>query len=487
MSLTLDTHLMIIFIAATLLGVVAVPGSIILASHFKIYSPIDFRRKNKERIPLLGGLAIFIAFTITSIFFPYSKGFYIALCGIPIVVCGILDDLIELSSKIKFLAQSVSVGLFLCFLEPQTLVLQQMGFSEAASFALTAFWMVGVVNAFNLIDGMDGLAGGTALIAATTFIFMTYGTPWAPVATTIAGASLAFLIFNSPPARIYLGDAGSTFLGFALASLASVIPLPVAKPLWLTAPLLVLALPQMDTVLAMYRRARLGISLFRGDHDHIHHKLLKIGLSKRRSLFVIYGVCIYASAAALAIFHSPRIGNALTILALTVPALCALLSGIFFTHLRLANQVSSYSQTLIQKYFQINHQIHYDDEQFASIVFDLLPYYKELQQRGILTVDKFISAFSRIVEKQSPERPVFMMGSYSVVIMLPTDQRTHNMKQSLINEFYTLIRDFEIVKNDNVVPEGVYYYSHEHKPAEFNLLMSRQQGANKPKRRARVA
>lgn len=469
-TLKIDLQLVLVFATSLAFGLALVPGSIILAAKLKAYSTVDFRRKNRQKVPLFGGLAVYLATLLTSTLFPTSYALTICLCALPIVVVGVLDDVKELSSRPKFLAQLTAVTLLLYFREPGVLVLEQVGLSPWAANLATGFWIIGVTNAFNLIDGMDGVAGGVAVIATLSFALMGMWSPLTPFSLMVAGATLAFLFFNWPRAKIYLGDSGSTFLGFALSSIASQVPLPTPHFLWVTAPMFVIAFPQVDAVMAMYRRARLGLSLFKGDHDHIHHRLQKIGLSVRKSLGVIYGAGFYCSVTALALYYTSNMKFALLVLFLTISALCAFLGGIHFVQLRLAQQVSGYSQTLIQKYFQLQDQFVFDPANFSALVFDLLPYYKELQQRGILTVDGFISALARLVEKRCPQARIHMIGSYSLVLLL-SDKEEYQAKK-LIADFRSLLEDLEILRNHKTIPEGVDWYTHDERGEDFLSLIS---------------
>lgn len=463
------------FLIALAIGLILVPGMLVIASRLKVLSQVDFRRKNAHRIPLMGGFAIFGSFLITSYFFPQSQTSFIALCALPLILSGIVDDWKELGALPKFLAQIAAVSLFLYFRNPEVLVLEQVGLPTWLANILTAFWMIGVINAFNFIDGMDGVAGGVAFIAALTLAFMTQHRDFSLMGTMIAGASLAFLFFNFPKAKIYLGDAGSTFLGFSLAALAAQTPLRHVHILWATAPMYVLAFPQMDALLAMYRRAFNGISLFKGDHDHIHHLLQKIGFSVRQSLAIIYGVTIYCSITAVFLFYTSNTKFALATLFLTTAALISVLGGLYFIQLRLAQQVSGYSQTLIQKYFQVSEDLIYDNQYFSAMILDLLPYYKELQQRGIVVVDHFISSLSRIIERRCPQAQVQTVGSYSIVLLFSKQHLEENteLKSKLIGDFYSLINNFGIVRNLSDIPEGIQTYSEKENSLEFQNLLER--------------
>ena len=470
MLVKIDLNLILNFITSLTLGLVFVPTSIILASRLKAYSPTDFRRKNRRQVPLMGGLAIYLSTLVSASIFSVHSALVIALCALPIIFIGLLDDLKELSSKPKFFAQILATSALLYFRDPGVLLLEQVGMSTWAANLLTGFWIIGVTNAFNLIDGMDGVAGGVAFIASLTFAIMGLWSGITPFAIMLAGATLAFLFFNWPDAKIYLGDSGSTFLGFALSAITCQIPLPTPHFVWVAAPMFVLAFPQVDAILAMYRRARLGLSLFKGDHDHIHHRLRKVGLSVRRSLLVIYSVGFYCSVTAVALYYTSNIKFALVVLFLTTSALCASLVGIQFMQLRLALQVSNYSQTLIEKHFNLQERLMYDPASFSAVVFDLLPYYKELQQRGILHVESFISMLSRLIEKHCPTGQLLMIGSYSLAIVFTDGQEDKKAQLRLTSDFKSLLENFEILRNQKEIPEGVQFYSPEQNGKEFLVM-----------------
>jgi hypothetical protein len=163
-------------------------------------------------------------------------------------------------------------------------------------------WVVGVTNALNLIDGLDGLAGGVGLIVAATLSLISYsvGRPdVAMVAGILAGALVGFLYFNFNPATIFLGDSGSLFLGYALAVLAIESAHKGTTAVLVTAPILALGIPIMDTLLAVVRRLLVSASIMAPDRDHIHHRLVALGLSHRRAVLVLYAACVVLNVAAV--------------------------------------------------------------------------------------------------------------------------------------------------------------------------------------------
>ena len=158
---------------------------------------------------------------------------------------------------------------------------------------ITVVWLVGMTNLINLIDGVDGLAGGICLMLMALLAYVGYqGGGFGAIAVGMAGALAAFLWFNFPPARIYLGDGGAYFLGFLIGLLSIVSSRKGAVFAALVAPLFVLALPILDTTLAILRRGLRGLPIFRPDRRHIHHHLLSMGLSRRRAVLWLYGVTL---------------------------------------------------------------------------------------------------------------------------------------------------------------------------------------------------
>jgi UDP-GlcNAc:undecaprenyl-phosphate GlcNAc-1-phosphate transferase len=167
---------------------------------------------------------------------------------------------------------------------------------------VTILWLVGVTNAFNLIDGADGVAGGIGAIVAGTMSVVGFATgnlESALLAAALCGALMGFLLFNFYPARIFMGDSGSLFVGFILAALAIKASQVSATTVSFLTPLVAFGLPIMDTSLSFFRRMLAGKSPFQADDDHIHHKLLRETLSHRHTAVILYVFCLILNAAAL--------------------------------------------------------------------------------------------------------------------------------------------------------------------------------------------
>jgi len=230
--------------------------------------------------------------------------------GTLIFVVGLYDDVVGLSARVKFIAQIFAGLLLFAFGFKVILPIGFGAYDLPVSIALTVFWVLWISNSFNLIDGLDGLAAGTALISTLTVFFVAIwgGNEFAALMTAVfAGAVLGFLRFNFNPATIFLGDCGSLFLGFMLSALAlagkqSKTPTVIAVLI----PVVSFGLPLTETALSVVRRWISGRPLFSADREHIHHKLLDRGLTHRQVVMVLYGVSAICAMSSLILLSPGR-------------------------------------------------------------------------------------------------------------------------------------------------------------------------------------
>ena len=223
-----------------------------------------------------------------------------------LVLVGIVDDVRGLRARTKLLAQGVAAVLVVsagCITREATNPITGASIELGVlAVPVTMLWVIGVTNALNLIDGLDGLAAGVGLIVAGTLAlisFTTGRTDVALLAGVLAGALIGFLYFNFNPATIFLGDSGSLFLGYALAVLSLESAHKGATAVLVLAPILALGVPLMDTTLTVLRRLVSSGSLMQPDRDHIHHRLIALGLSHRRAVLVLYAACLLGNVAAV--------------------------------------------------------------------------------------------------------------------------------------------------------------------------------------------
>ncbi|HDL52382.1 MAG TPA: undecaprenyl/decaprenyl-phosphate alpha-N-acetylglucosaminyl 1-phosphate transferase [Proteobacteria bacterium] len=272
-------------------------------------------KKHEGAVPYLGGLAVFVGFLIGfSPFFDLDRQVLaIMLGGTLIVLLGFLDDLGNLPSKTKLLGQALAV-----------LVVMKAGIAIKIAFLppvvalpLSFLWLLGVTNAFNIIDVMDGLSAGVGAIAAfflTILALIAGQSGLAFAAIALLGALLGFLKYNSNPARIFLGDAGSLFIGFMLGALGMTTEYSRNNHVALLAPILILGVPIFDTLFVMMIRWKRGISIVKGSPDHFAIRLRKWKLSVRQTVGVSYGAAFGLGLAGLAMVFGTEI-TALAILA----------------------------------------------------------------------------------------------------------------------------------------------------------------------------
>ena len=300
------------------------------------------RKVHGVAVPRLGGIAIVIAFyapllgllvTQSGVGFTLKHEDHFALGlflgGILIAGLGVYDDLRGAGAGKKFLVQFAVAGMMYSLGFRVEAIANPFGNPLALGWAalpFTLLWIVGVINALNLIDGLDGLAGGVALVAVST-IFLVSLQRNQPLmilfSASLGGAILGFLFYNFNPASIFMGDTGSMFLGFILATSSIRTNQKASTTVAVLIPIITLGLPILDTLLAMSRRAVRGRPLFRADKEHIHHRLLGLGLTHRQTVLVLYGMCLLLGAVALVLTYT----NSAVI---TVTLLAVLAGSLFF-------------------------------------------------------------------------------------------------------------------------------------------------------------
>ncbi|MEW5785699.1 MAG: MraY family glycosyltransferase [Bacillota bacterium] len=267
-------------------------------------------KTHHEPKPLLGGLSIFLAVVIGSLcLLPVTARLFSGLVGAAILaITGLLDDVYNLKPHYKMAGQAAAASVVVLYNREAYGVLvnyfERFYLPEALTLALIIGWIVLMVNAFNLIDGLDGLAIGTAVIiaGALTAVSVINGAGGRQLAVQLIclGAFLGFLPYNFNPARIFLGDTGSMLLGYLLASLhLFAITEPFSSSLVLGSAF-IFAFPAVDVTYAICRRLKNRRSIFGADQGHIHHLLRRLGLSVRRAVLLLYAVSIFC--AALAVF-----------------------------------------------------------------------------------------------------------------------------------------------------------------------------------------
>lgn len=307
-------------LSAVLLAFSLTPIVRVLAIKIKaIDIPTDNRRVHHRPVPRIGGLAIFLAFTIASLcFLNINKTVSTILIGGGIlVIIGILDDIFRLNAFLKLFVQIIA-ALFAVW---QGVTIDFIGLGgEYISFGIwsvpiTVFWIVGLTNAVNFIDGLDGLACGVSVISsASLFLVMLLsgGSKELCVLTAILiGACIGFFPFNANPAKIFMGDTGALFLGYTLSILSVSGVFKTDMVLSFFIPLSIFGLPLFDTTFAIVRRIIHGKSPFEADRGHLHHRLMDMGFGQKQSVRILYAICAMLGISSIMLTRDVWQGGAL--------------------------------------------------------------------------------------------------------------------------------------------------------------------------------
>ncbi len=292
--------------------------------------PKDARRVHDHPIPRLGGLAIFYGFLISILCFAtvdtQLKGIIIG-CLI-IVAVGIVDDVKQLSAKVKFVLQIVTAvivvlhGVTIKYISVPSFIVEggilNLGFM---SIPITIVWIVGVTNAVNLIDGLDGLAVGVSSIATFSLFFiaiLTSEIQIAVVTAALAGACLGFLPYNFNPAKIFMGDTGSTFLGFMLSVICIQGLFKGYVIISFIVPFLILGLPIFDTGFAIVRRIWNKKPIMAPDRGHLHHRLMDMGFSQKQTVAILYVIASILAMSAVVVLEGGAYWAAVFVIAIVL-------------------------------------------------------------------------------------------------------------------------------------------------------------------------
>ena len=309
----------IAFLLGLVTAFVVTPFSMRIAKKYGAIDVPNDRRVNKKPMPRLGGIAVIAGFFVSTIYLLISMSIegklvlfeedmlWLKLVGffVGIIILGItcfIDDTKGIHSLTKLIVQIVAALIVVaCGIRIENFeipfLIGQAELNIVLSYIITVCWIVGVTNAINLIDGLDGLSSGISLISCISLliIFTLNGSPLIAIVliTALGGAISGFLPYNFNPAKTFIGDTGSNFLGFSLAVISILGVAKTYTALVLIAPIIVLALPLFDTLFAIFRRIKNGKSLkavFKADKGHLHHRLMQKGYTQKQAVFILYGI-----------------------------------------------------------------------------------------------------------------------------------------------------------------------------------------------------
>ena len=292
--------------------------------------PKDNRRMHKTPIPRMGGLAIFLGFLLSVLIcVPLGAELRGMLLGaVIIVVLGIFDDIYALGAKLKFVVQILAALIAVYAGNRITILSNPNIFSENPiwelnwlSVPISVLWIVAITNAVNLIDGLDGLACGVSTISSLTMLVIALcvsDPALAVLMAALSGACIGFLPYNMNPAKIFMGDTGSTFLGFVMAVTSINGLFKLYNIISFAVPFLMLGLPIFDTCFAILRRVSKGRSPMAPDRGHIHHRLIDMGFSQKQTVAVLYVISAILGLSAVVLTTSGIVKAMLFLLALCV-------------------------------------------------------------------------------------------------------------------------------------------------------------------------
>ena len=321
-----DNSLLIVmlsFVSAYILSLLIIPALISLSHKYHIFDKPGPRKIHTRNISRLGGIGIFFSTLLAAFFAPtmlnlfirerlfatyYSPVRLLVMSSATLIfILGLLDDFFDLKPKWKLAGQFVC-SLIVCYsgviIQKITIPFTGLDWEPGwLSWPITIIWIIGITNAVNLIDGMDGLAAGLSNITAFTYaiIFLLEGQYFEAIfSLTLVGTLTGYLFYNFPPSQIFMGDSGSLFLGFILA-LLPLLALPESG-IAIYIPLTMLFIPIVDVFAAIIRRFRKRMHFYLADREHIHHKLIDMGLGTRGSLAWVFSLTLISSS--IIVFYS---------------------------------------------------------------------------------------------------------------------------------------------------------------------------------------
>lgn len=344
MKLVVNNHSVFIIVLVTFLTSISlVPIVKKIAYHVGALDMPNARKIHKKPMPRLGGLAIYISFLLGYMLYGEinTQMISILIASFLLVLVGIFDDIKPVPARYKLVVQIISASIVVIYgsltLKEVSFLGYKLYFSEFFGNLISIVFIVGITNAINLIDGLDGLASGIGAIyfltiAIIAFILNRLGGLDVILSLIMIGSTLGFLAHNFPPARIFMGDSGSLFLGFMI-SIIALLGYKVTTFTSLIVPILILAIPIFDTIFAILRRLLKGQNIAEADKEHFHHQLLKMKYSPVASILIIYAIDI--AFATVSIFYSlgdNQIAIAVYIILMILLLFIVLKTDILFSH-----------------------------------------------------------------------------------------------------------------------------------------------------------
>lgn len=344
MDLVVNGHNVFIIVIVTFLAsLILVPIVKKIAIHINAMDEPNERKIHKVPMPRLGGLAIFLAFLLGYMLYGEisTQMLSILIGSFLLILVGIVDDIHSVKARYKLIVQIVAAAIVVLYGDLSFTELSVFGyniyFNDFFGALLSILFIVAITNAINLIDGLDGLAAGISsiyflTIAIIAFILNRIGGLDVIISLIMLGSTLGFLFHNFPPAKIFMGDTGSLFLGFMI-SIIALLGYKVTTFTSLIVPIIILAIPIFDTVFAILRRLIKGQNIGVADKEHFHHQLLKMKYSPTKSILIIYVIDIaFAAVSIFYILGDNQIAIAIYVVLMILLLFVILKTDVLFEH-----------------------------------------------------------------------------------------------------------------------------------------------------------
>lgn len=344
MDLVVNGHNVFIIVIVTFLAsLILVPIVKKIAIHINAMDEPNERKIHKVPMPRLGGLAIFLAFLLGYMLYGEisTQMLSILIGSFLLILVGIVDDIHSVKARYKLIVQIVAAAIVVLYGDLSFTELSVFGyniyFNDFFGALLSILFIVAITNAINLIDGLDGLAAGISsiyflTIAIIAFILNRIGGLDVIISLIMLGSTLGFLFHNFPPAKIFMGDTGSLFLGFMI-SIIALLGYKVTTFTSLIVPIIILAIPIFDTVFAILRRLLKGQNIGVADKEHFHHQLLKMKYSPTKSILIIYAIDIaFAAVSIFYILGDNQIAIAIYVVLMILLLFVILKTDVLFEH-----------------------------------------------------------------------------------------------------------------------------------------------------------
>lgn len=344
MNLVVNDHNVFVIVIVTLLAsLILVPIVKKVATHVGAMDEPNARKIHKVPMPRLGGLAIYLAFLLGYMLYGEisTQMLSILIGGFLLILIGFIDDINSVPARYKLIVQIVAATIVVLYgdlsFSEVSLLGHKIYFNEFWGSLSSIIFIVAITNAINLIDGLDGLAAGISsiyflTIAIIAFILNRIGGLDVIISLIMLGATLGFLVHNFPPAKIFMGDSGSLFLGFMISVIA-LLGYKVTTFTSLIVPIVILAIPIFDTIFAILRRLLKGQNIGVADKEHFHHQLLKMKYSPTKSILIIYAIDIaFAAVSIFYILGDNQIAIAIYVALMILLLFVVLKTDILFDH-----------------------------------------------------------------------------------------------------------------------------------------------------------